>query len=101
MMIQTDTANYLCLFIIQNVTKGKAMTQELKNTSTPTDAAVLWTVHDLMHFCHFSRTRAYRVIKDPAMPTVYIGGRVFILRQKFVEILEQNARNRDHPIFEG
>jgi len=76
------------------------MTQEIKNTSADFEP-VLWTVQDLMRNCHFSRSRAYDICADPKTPVVRIGGRVFILRKKFIEQLEQSARTRDRPAFDG
>ena len=76
------------------------MLLEVKD-NVKTEAAVLWSVRDLIENCHISRTRAYQMVKSPEMPTVYIGGRVFILRKQFIEMLEQNARNRDRPLFDG
>lgn len=76
------------------------MVQELKTPDTTNEMAVLWNARDLQKYCHFSRTRAYQVLGDPTSPTIHIGGRVYIMRKQFIELLEANVGNRDRPLFD-
>lgn len=84
----------------RSVMKGSTMTQELRKTDVDFEP-VLWTAKDLMKSCGFSRSRTYKILHNPATPVVHIGGRVFVLRNKFIAELERSAGSRDHPIFDG
>lgn len=61
-----------------------------KNNNSIDEFPILMSVHDLQAM-GMGRSMAYKLLGSDKLPTVHIGDRVFLLRDKFYEWLENGG----------
>jgi excisionase family DNA binding protein len=62
------------------------------DTNNNTELPELMTVQELIDYFHCSKNKAYELIKQKSFPSIHLGGRYYILKDKFVVWLNNQTR---------
>ena len=65
----------------------------MEKTSINNHERVLWAYNDLVEIVGLSRSAAYRLLNQQGMPVVRIGGRKYMIAEKFIEWLNQQTQD--------